>query len=670
MRPRLLRLLKLLPALLLALSWAITVRAQTGYTSVTAVVQDSFGTVYQNAPYTVTFFDPGISGKLPTLTNGSTFQQFYAGYATDSSGNLSIMLPDNNTIAAASGATGTQWRFSICSNIQVSNPPQCFSVLLTITGTSQNITSALSAAAALLPPTAQSQALKPKPSDAIQFVSASGNDLNDGRSMGSAKLTWQAGATAACVGQTGHVYIAAGVYPATSDVNLTGLTSGCVIEGVASFATTPGATLYNGTVLQVSFTGANTVGVDISSVNSLTLRNLVISCGTSTANSPTICLLHGRSSGSNGIQDTFDHLFVVGYSPWIYYNYHGEQLSAIDCLFGEYATTGTPITLSEVNTAGITSPNVTFGGVNSETVFAFEGGTTSVTSQATAAGSKLLYLDEGSASIQSVRFRGFANLSAANEVFVGDTSGATGAIQDVTIEVTAQDSTPGSNSMTSIAGTADSWHITGLQTSGATTTPFVFSTLVRHSFIDFSVGVVTGSCFTASGDAIASTIILDFACGGHVTAPGAFISTSSVQSPVVAEVNLTTQAANIGATTLYIVPASGAGMYRVCSYEIVTQQATTSSTLPQVNVLWTDLDTNTVPSAGLGAIIEQSGIGGSNPAVGTVASYVNGLAANVACLAIDARASTNIQYSTTLYASSGATPMLYALHMRLEFLGP
>lgn len=130
---------------------AISAIAQSGYTTVTATVQDSNGTKYVNSPFNVSFFDPGTSGKLPRL-NGSTFQTSYSGYATDSSGNLSISLPDNSVIASSSGATNTQWRFSICTASGTFTTIYCIpAVLITISGTSQNITSNITAVAPFLP---------------------------------------------------------------------------------------------------------------------------------------------------------------------------------------------------------------------------------------------------------------------------------------------------------------------------------------------------------------------------------------------------------------------------------------------------------------------------------------------------------------------------------------
>ena len=131
-------------------------------------------------------------------------------------------------------------------------------------------------------------------------------------------------------------------------------------------------------------------------------------------------------------------------------------------------------------------------------------------------------------------------------------------------------------------------------------------------------------------------------------------------APIYAEVNSTGLTANVGATTLYAVPSTGAGLYRVTAYVIETTAASVSSTLPNVQIVYTDAITSgaitinatpTLGAAGLG----QTGVLTAN-AVGTVATGI---------IAINAKASTNIQYQTVNYASVAAG-MAYALKIRLE----
>jgi hypothetical protein len=116
-------------------------------------------------------------------------------------------------------------------------------------------------------------------------------------------------------------------------------------------------------------------------------------------------------------------------------------------------------------------------------------------------------------------------------------------------------------------------------------------------------------------------------------------------------VDLITQAGDVGTTTLYAVPVSGAGLYRVSAYIIVTQAATSSSTLPSVVLTFFDLANLTqqtytlVPASPTGNLLTTLASG----------NFV-----------MAAQALTNITYATSGYASSGLTPMQFALHLRLE----
>jgi len=127
--------------------------------------------------------------------------------------------------------------------------------------------------------------------------------------------------------------------------------------------------------------------------------------------------------------------------------------------------------------------------------------------------------------------------------------------------------------------------------------------------------------------------------------------------------NLTAQSGNIGVTPLYFVPAAGAGFYRISCYLVVTQAATVSSTLPQCVANWTDNDTNVGVGTGFTVTSTTNTLGGTNSAIAGAAGVNSGT------IIVDAKASTNLQYSTANYASNGATPMQYAIHIRVEYLG-
>jgi hypothetical protein len=117
-------------------------------------------------------------------------------------------------------------------------------------------------------------------------------------------------------------------------------------------------------------------------------------------------------------------------------------------------------------------------------------------------------------------------------------------------------------------------------------------------------------------------------------------------------VDSTNLSANVSATTIYAVPSGGTGFYRIDGTVIVTTPATTSSTMPGVTMTWTDGDNNTAQSFTF--IVSNSTNTLTTFAQATMRFWVKG--------------GTNIQYSTTGYASSGATAMKYALHLRLELL--
>jgi hypothetical protein len=115
-------------------------------------------------------------------------------------------------------------------------------------------------------------------------------------------------------------------------------------------------------------------------------------------------------------------------------------------------------------------------------------------------------------------------------------------------------------------------------------------------------------------------------------------------------VDLTAQAANISVTTIVATPAPG--LYRVSGYISVSQVATSSSTLPSIVLTWTDQNSGQAMSLTLTPT--NSG------------NLLTTVQENNAILSVNS--STDIQFSTTGYASSGATPMQYSIHMRVEAL--
>lgn len=120
----------------------------------------------------------------------------------------------------------------------------------------------------------------------------------------------------------------------------------------------------------------------------------------------------------------------------------------------------------------------------------------------------------------------------------------------------------------------------------------------------------------------------------------------------IAQINTTGLTGNVSIATLYAVPASGAGMYRVSVFAVETVAGSISSTLPRTEITFTDVDANTSITINATATSTANTVG----------------TANQGQVVMNVKASTNIQYATTGYASNAAG-MTYAIHIRLEALG-
>jgi hypothetical protein len=331
------------------------------------------------------------------------------------------------------------------------------------------------------------------------------------------------------------LYFGCKTYLVTSNLNFTGI-SNFHLAGCAR-ASEGGSPSPHVTIVQANFTGANTVGVDFSGGNFGHVHDINFNCGTSTANAPTVCVLQARTSGANGLDDQYERVDFTGYSPWVYYNVHGEQASFVDCSWNELSTTvGVPLTFSGPNTAGITSPNVTLGGFNSSTVFSITGATSTVNSFTTTASQPLLYLDEGAGSVVSGVFLGpgfFINMQGSNQIGIGDTSGATGTITAIqgTFYTNSSSTT---NIAVKINGIADNWHLIGhvVPPASETVTQFQFNQLLG-SQLQAKTNQSSGNCVTANL-ARGSIIQLDTnQC--PISAPAALLTSGLTSSMGMAE---------------------------------------------------------------------------------------------------------------------------------------
>ena len=123
-------------------------------------------------------------------------------------------------------------------------------------------------------------------------------------------------------------------------------------------------------------------------------------------------------------------------------------------------------------------------------------------------------------------------------------------------------------------------------------------------------------------------------------------------------VDLLNQSTNITATTLYAIPVGKTGFYRISAALTVTTAGGASSTLPSLSMTWVDPNTLTTEALTLLNSYNGNALGGNALGSGFFGSMV-----------VYAHTSSNIQYSTGGYASSGVPTMKYALHLRLEYLG-
>jgi hypothetical protein len=112
----------------------------------------------------------------------------------------------------------------------------------------------------------------------------------------------------------------------------------------------------------------------------------------------------------------------------------------------------------------------------------------------------------------------------------------------------------------------------------------------------------------------------------------------------------TVQAANIAVTNLVAVPVSG--RYRISAYIVVTQAATTSSVLPSISLQWNDADNGQAQTL----VLTPTNAG----------NLLTTMQFNDAFLSVGA--SAPLSFSTASYASTGGTPMQFAIHITVESL--
>lgn len=149
---------------------------------------------------------------------------------------------------------------------------------------------------------------------------------------------------------------------------------------------------------------------------------------------------------------------------------------------------------------------------------------------------------------------------------------------------------------------------------------------------------------------------------GKLTTYNAIATVGNGVASEVATIDTTGLTANVATATLYAVPASGEGLYRINAYVVETIAGSVSSVLPNVQIVYTDKDSNTSVTIDATPILGAAGIGQTGAlSANTVGTAVSGV------IVIYVKASTTIQYLTTNYASVAAG-MTYALHLKAEAL--
>jgi len=130
-------------AVLCCYAVAVSSRAQSGFTKVTAVVIDPNGNPYAGCRGNSAFVPSPSATTIPTI-GGSTFQTDVPISGCDSFGAFTTTLADNNIVQDGhTSLPASQWRFNITSQ----DGKTSFFCILTVTGLTQNISTQIQACA-------------------------------------------------------------------------------------------------------------------------------------------------------------------------------------------------------------------------------------------------------------------------------------------------------------------------------------------------------------------------------------------------------------------------------------------------------------------------------------------------------------------------------------------
>lgn len=125
-------------------------------------------------------------------------------------------------------------------------------------------------------------------------------------------------------------------------------------------------------------------------------------------------------------------------------------------------------------------------------------------------------------------------------------------------------------------------------------------------------------------------------------------------APIWGQFSLQAVSSSLTAQSVLAAANVSAGLYRFSCYVVLTQAATTSSTLPACYVQYTDRDSNTAMSVAV---------------TSTSTTNTLGTAVGEGEVVINAKSAVSITLTTTGYVSSGTTAMQYSVRAKLDYLG-
>jgi hypothetical protein len=642
--------------------------AQT-YTSVTATITSPNGVAYSFGSYGVTLVN--TSGQQATLGGNANFQQTFSGQALTTAGALSISLPSVTAMAPL----GMQWKFSVCANPQqlvgIFPTPAlpCFTYTSTgtlISGASVSLTSQMSAVAATIPTAAGASS----PSSSIFYAASNCGGLAN-------CVTWVDDDTtdncnAATTAWLASINSYAG--PGQSNVFLQGSGSGKA---------------YKFTTCNLAFTGPAATGGRVGSVN--IVSQATIDCAQSSAN----CIQMGSASCSayygtachdvtwrggsftgcvsltNACIEVEPFLFVNVIDDVNFINTGAGNATVGNCTnySVQWDTTIGGMEFSRNSYYGtvkgqcFSNNNDTLGGQNTLTM------TNNLISHASTpnCGSQAHFDSSAHTNISSNLIFGFSsNITLQNN---GPSNGGDGGWM---ISNNNFDYSAGCGGVTNaeiqIAGTVRNVGPASIINNNVQSTPFIAkasgTTVQMTGWNIFgNTSYITGqldifgdgnancvpfgtapsyACYMGANPGFnQSEVALSKIYTGFVILQGNyghFYSGVCPGAAACATNNVTSQNVN-GIQTLV------GGTDSVSCQVVLTQAATTSSTLPACVVTWTDLLTNTTQSQTLTSASITTNVLGNQS---------NGNTGNIGI-----KAGTNISVTTTGYTSVGATPMQY-----------